>query len=138
MKFFEFPLYYAVHDIYINFEQKKLKPRSADWLIYKNKRNQLTSLIVGKAERRNDFLLPSLFEEEKILKAWDDFGKNKEKYKLIISVANTFGQFCFYCNRNKGVCSDTMCVERLLGHRNDSVKTENCVIVCKRHLTDYR
>ena len=124
MKFVEFPLYNAIHDVYVNFEKIHWKPHSADWLIYHEKRNQLTKLI-------SEIIGDNVFTEERILKAWDDFGKNKEKYKLIISVANTFGHHCFYQNRNKGKCSNIMCVER-------SVKAENCVIVCKRHLVDHR
>jgi len=131
MKFIEFPLYNAVHDVYLEFERQQLKPRSADWLIYQNKRLQLKKLIYSKMSEES-------FSEEKILKAWDDFGKNKEKYKLLISVANTFGHHCFYDNRNKGCCSDIMSVERLPGHRNEPFKAENCVIVCKRHNSDRR
>jgi hypothetical protein len=124
MKFSEFFLYNSIHDVYLGFERSHLKPRSADWLIYHDKRKQLTDLISKNFEGNT-------FSEEKILKAWDDFGKNKEKYKLLLSVANTFGRRCFYEHRNKGVCSDTMCIEHLL--TSGPNKAENCVIVCKRH-----
>ncbi len=137
MKFHEFNLYSAIHDVYLEFEKTSRKPRSDDWLIYQSKRHELCSLINGKilslpAALRADEAEPS---HERILKAWDDFGKNKEKYKLIISVANKFGRQCFYANRNRGRCSDIVRVESI-AHSDDPTAVENCMIVCKKHSLD--
>lgn len=131
MKFFEFNLYSAIHDVYLDFEKTSRKPRSADWLIYHKKRQLLCGLIERKiAENEPD----ADYSDERILKAWDDFGKNKEKYKLIIAVAEKFGKQCFYKNRNRGSCSDIVRVETI--KRGDEITVENCVIVCKKHSMD--
>jgi hypothetical protein len=129
MKFDEFPLYDALHDIYVEFEAKKQKPRSADWLIYHRKRDHLVSLVQAKL---------SGFEEEEILKAWDDFGKNKEKYKLLIGVCRKYGSKCFYDGRGIGCCSKIMSVERIPSQRDEELSLQNAVVVCKKHNTDRR
>ena len=131
MKFSEYPLYNAIHDVYCEFEQTNLKPRSADWLIYRSKREQLKSLINSK-------LVDSLYTEEDMLKAWDDFGKNKSKYKLLIAAARRYGCHCFYEGREQGKCSHIMSIERIHNARNEPLKIENSVIVCKKHNTDCR
>jgi len=129
MKFEEFELYNAIHDIYIDFEKNKQKPRSADWLIYHRKRDHLVGLIQAKIADQ---------DEEEILKAWDDFGKNKEKYKLLIGAARKFGSKCFYHDRGLGCCSKIMTVERTPLQRDEPLSIQNSVIVCKRHNTDRR
>lgn len=52
-------------------------PRSSDWFIYIKKRNDLICQI--KRSYLNIFNDRCLISEEEILKAWDVFGKNKNK-----------------------------------------------------------
>ncbi|RDJ35417.1 MAG: hypothetical protein DWQ19_11415 [Crenarchaeota archaeon] len=126
MKFSDFDLYNTVHDIYLEFERNQNKPRSADWLIYHRKRQFLCHLVIERTGQQ--------YDEEKILKAWDDFGKNKDKYRLIVAVADRFGRKCFYSNRNKGECSHTVCVENIFNH-GDPLLVEDCVISCRKHVS---
>ncbi len=81
-------LYSAIYDVYTDFEQCDMKPRSADWLIYIDKRKTLCECVRRK--------LPIYFtySEEDILKSWDDFGKNKVKYKEMIQVLRSKNRVC--------------------------------------------
>lgn len=80
MKLEKLNLYSAIFDVYTNFEENNLKPRSADWLIYSMKREQLCLSV------RDKFPIQHNYSDEEILKAWDDFGKNKQKYKMTIGL----------------------------------------------------
>lgn len=132
MKFQEYHLYNSINDVYCCIESLNKKPRSADWLIFRDKRRELKQLII---ENMADDVF---YTEEQILKAWDDFGKNKEKNKLIIAVARKFGCSCFYEHRNRGPCSQIMSIERLPSTRSEPLSLESCVIVCKKHNSDNR
>ncbi len=124
MKFQDFYLYAAIHDVYLDYEKSNRKPRSANWLIYASNRRLLCDAINGHK-------ISDRWHDERILKAWDDFGKNKEKYKLIIAVAKRFDKQCFYANRNRGCCSDIVRIENILA--GAPLVVENCVVVCKKH-----
>ncbi len=129
MKFDEYQLYDALHDIYVAFEKDNQKPRSADWLIYHRKRQHLVGLVHARV---------MTWDEEQILKAWDDFGKNKEKYKLLIATARKYGSKCFYDGRGLGCCSHIMGLERTAMQRDEPLSVSNAVVVCKKHNTERR
>lgn len=129
MKFDDFDLYKSVYDVYLIFEKEDKKPRSSDWFIYKSKRKVLTNLVLDKLASTSS----ELYGQEQILKAWDDFGKNKEKYKLIIATANLYGCKCQFA-RIGDKCSSIVGVEKL--RASQSTTPANCFIVCKKHASN--
>lgn len=131
MKFQDFNLYRAIYGIYNQFEQEDRKPRSSDWLIYKSKRKLLRDLVIANLVAIDG----NLYSEEEILKAWDDFGKNKEKCKLIVETGIIKGYTCY--REDKGKCSDIVSIETLPSKRNEKPVAENCVIVCKKHNSEF-
>lgn len=132
MKFEDFNLYRAIYNVYNTFELENKKPRSADWLIYKSKRKILRNLIINNLIAING----NLYSEEEILKAWDDFGKNKEKCRLIIETGVLKGFMCYKSNcREK--CSEIISIENLASKIKEEKSPENCRIVCKKHLSEF-
>jgi len=129
MKFEDFDLYRAIYSVYNNFEIEDKKPRSSDWFIYKSKRKILRNLIITNLIAING----NLYSEEEILKAWDDFGKNKEKCRLIVETGIIKGYTCSKIDKLVGKCSTTISVEKVIAKKNDKMIPENCRIVCKKH-----
>lgn len=130
MKFEDFDLYRAIYNVYNEFEKNDKKPRSSDWFIYKIKRKMLRNLIITNLVAIDG----NLYSEEEILKAWDDFGKNKEKYRLIVETGILKGTTCHYDSSN---CSSTVSIEKIISKKNDEMIPENCRIVCKKHNSEF-
>lgn len=114
MKFFEYDLYHTVSKVYEHYEASNLKPRSADWFIYREQRAKLMQDVLDELPKT--LLVKDRSVDictERVLKAWDDFGKNKKKYKTLILIAEASGRGC-YCNglsSRYGPCSDVMTFE---------------------------
>lgn len=130
MKFSDFDLYRAIHSVYLQFEKEDKKPRSADWFIYKSKRKLLINMVITNIVG----FCGNLYGEEEILKAWDDFGKNKEKYKLIVETALLNGCECQRSSPDE-ICSSTVSIEKV--NSSKQLSSNNCIIVCKKHNSDF-
>lgn len=132
MKFKEYELYYSINNVYSFFEENNLKPRSADWYIFENKRISLCNFVIKEFKKitKNIWIeeqleIPSC---EKILKSWDDFGKNKEKYKFLINLIKKHGKICPQQNN----CSDVVSFEQVK-NLNELPNINNCIIICNKH-----
>jgi hypothetical protein len=128
MTFEDLILFEAVHDVY----QEVENPRSSDWLMVEEKRDELCRLIRSR--------LP--YDQEHLLRAWDQYGKSQKaeignelkKLALTVIVARTHGRRCFFANRGKGACSNDVSIDRIVpGSRGGRYTVENCVLVCGSH-----
>lgn len=95
MKFDEIGLYNSILKTYNKFETQKKNPRSSDWFIYSEKRRELLGEINAN------------LAEEYVLKSWDDFGKNKKKYRILIPLMlRKACQCCLSSFVGQGECSN--------------------------------
>lgn len=132
MKFKEYELYYSINNVYSFFEENNFKPRSADWYIFENKRKSLCNFVLKEFGKivTNIWVHdpPDIPSHERILKAWDDFGKNKEKYKFLINLVKKHGKKCPQQNN----CSEVLSFKQVK-NLNEQPNINNCIIICNKH-----
>lgn len=133
MKFDDFPLMFAVSEVYEEIKAEKQieeletpGARSDDWLREEARRLELTKRINLKMIQPDEELLGAFVKYAKAPKNGCD---EKPKLHLMMDVARRHGTTCFYSF--KGGCSDDVDLDRIIPGGPYSVA--NCVIACSYH-----
>lgn len=132
MRFIDFDLYDAIHDVR-NELQECGEPIGSDrWISDESYRSDLCKRVIHKMHKRID---------QDIIDAWVAFrkrakaeGTDVNKLALTIEVARLRGRTCFYADRGLGHCSDDVQLERIIpGARGGVYSLANCIIACGSH-----
>lgn len=123
----ELRLYGAIYDVRQEMEANDEEPGADSWITDDNKRLILTKRVIQKLINACDAT---------VISAWGTFRKSGtvdgvKKLELLVQVARSHGDNCFYAHRGLGDCVEEIDLDRLIAGGMYSVA--NCVIACSKH-----
>ena len=124
MKTEDLAIFIAIDDIYADL----LKPRGRWWTHLRAGQRELARLILAAIEPSDEMI-------DKMVVAFDNYGKAVADHRMLIDVARRDGPHCFWHSHRIDIhCSDDLSVEHLIPRsRGGSNDLPNLVLACKTH-----